>query len=629
VKIRTQLIVSMAIVLLVFLVLSASVVLTTQQVERMDRQMELAAKIELDAYELNQLTSDYLFHRESRQEVQWVAQYGILSGDLAQLETVTPQQQALAANIRSDLQHIEVIFAEVSPAVMEMNETGGAAGSDLFIRTSWSRMSVHNQGIITGASRLLQTAREDSARVRQEQTFVVFLLMGTVLITLFAVILLINRRVLGAVSELGNGMRIAGSGNLDFRIAGQGDDEFRYLAVSFNAMTASRQAAEQELRRRHDELYAAYEELAAAEEELRENYQKLAASEKAFAESEEKYRLLYDNSGDAILLTLPDGNILTANAAACAMFQRSEDEIKKIGRNGIVDTADPRLQPALKEREQAGKFIGELTLVRKDQSRFPGEVSTTVFTDRNGQKRTSMIIRDATNRHMMEEEIRSLNRVLEQRVIDRTEQLNRSLQEKEVLLKEIHHRVKNNLQIVASLFSLQSRYIQDESVLSALKESQNRVRAMALVHEKLYRSEDVAHIDLTEYVRFLVTSLFKFYNISSGRVKITLDLREMSVDIHSAIPIGLIVNELVSNSLKHAFPDGSGGEIAISGKKEGNRIDLVIGDTGKGMPEGFDWRNADSLGLRLVIILTDQMDGTINLEPGPGTSFRLALYEKT
>jgi PAS domain S-box-containing protein len=629
VKIRTQLIAGMAVVILIFVILSASVVSTTQQVERMDRQMELAAKIELDAYELNQLTSDYLLHHEDRQEVQWRGQYALLSGNLARLETVTPEQQTLAENIRLDLQHLELIFSEVSAVVNGANTAGDGETGDLFIQTAWSRMAIHNQGIITAASRLSETVRDDSVRVRQEQTLLVFLLMGAVLVTLFAVFFLINRRVLGAVSELGNGMRNAGSGNLDFRIPESGDDEFRYLATSFNAMTASRQAAEDELLRRHDELYATYEQLTAAEEELRANYETLAASEKAFAESEEKYRLLYDNSGDAILLTSPDGGILTANAAACEMFQRSEEEIKKIGRAGIVDSADPRLVPALREREQTGRFTGELTLVRKDGSRFAGEISTTVFTDRNGQPRTSLIIRDITNRTMMEEEIRSLNRVLEQRVIDRTEQLNRSLQEKEVLLKEIHHRVKNNLQIVASLFSLQSRYIRDESVLSALKESQNRVRAMALVHEKLYRSEDVAHINLTEYVRFLVTSLFKFYNISSGRVKITIDLEDVLVDIHSAIPIGLIVNELVSNSLKHAFPEGSGGGISISGRKEGRRIDLLIQDTGRGMPEGFDWRNADSLGLRLVIILTDQMGGTIEREPGPGTGFRLTLYEKT
>jgi two-component sensor histidine kinase len=234
-----------------------------------------------------------------------------------------------------------------------------------------------------------------------------------------------------------------------------------------------------------------------------------------------------------------------------------------------------------------------------------------------------------TGRKQAEEKILALNRDLEKRVEERTGQLNKSLHEKEVLLKEVHHRVKNNLQIVASLLSLQSRYIKDERVLDMLKESQNRVKTMALVHERLYRSEDIAHIDLADYIRFLATNLFNSYNISPRKIRLTIDIKDIGVDINSAIPVGLIINELVSNSLKSAFPGEAKGEIIISGHKSADSINIQVKDTGIGMPEGLDWKNAESLGLRLVISLVEQLQGTIELEKGPGTVFRLTLHEKT
>nr|WP_299963646.1 response regulator [Methanoregula sp.] len=256
---------------------------------------------------------------------------------------------------------------------------------------------------------------------------------------------------------------------------------------------------------------------------------------------------------------------------------------------------------------------------------------------------------DITNRRLMESEIRSLNAVLEQRIADRTEALSKanqaleeenaqrltvedklrsSLDEKTLLLKEIHHRVKNNLQIIASLLNLQSRYIRDEPTLAALRESQNRVRAMALVHEKLYRSEDLAHIDLNEYITFLGTGLFQFYGAKGRGIRFRLDMHDVDVDINTAIPLGLIINELISNSLKYAFPGGREGEVSISIKKEEHILTVNFHDDGIGIPDSLDWKNTHSLGLQLVNTLTDQMDGTIELDRTAGTTFILVLHEK-
>ena len=200
-----------------------------------------------------------------------------------------------------------------------------------------------------------------------------------------------------------------------------------------------------------------------------------------------------------------------------------------------------------------------------------------------------------------------------------------SLDEKVILLREIHHRVKNNLQIIISLTNLQMRNSTDPSVKQMMAETQNRVRAMSLVHEKLYRSESLSQIDFAEYTRFLATQLFSFYTIDTRRVNLDVTLRRMMVDINTAVPLGLIMNELVSNALKHAFSDGRKGTLAIrGGTDEKGQITLVIGDDGVGVPPDFDLQNSPTLGMRLVTSLVDQIGGSITLDTRNGTVFTIA-----
>ena len=203
-----------------------------------------------------------------------------------------------------------------------------------------------------------------------------------------------------------------------------------------------------------------------------------------------------------------------------------------------------------------------------------------------------------------------------------------SLDEKVLLLREIHHRVKNNLQIIISLTNLQMRQTEDPGLKQIMAETQNRVRAMSLVHEKLYRSDNLARIDFADYTRFLATQLLSFYGTDTQRVHLDLALEKIMVDINAAVPLGLLMNELISNALKHAFPNGRQGTIRISGSDSGDLITLVVQDDGIGIPEDLDWKNTISLGMRLVTSLVDQVDGNITLDRSRGTTFTVTVGRK-
>ncbi len=224
------------------------------------------------------------------------------------------------------------------------------------------------------------------------------------------------------------------------------------------------------------------------------------------------------------------------------------------------------------------------------------------------------------------EELGSANAALQIEIKERKqaeEKIKASLKEKEVLLKEIHHRVKNNLQIISSLLKLQSRSIQDRKTLDIFNESQNRIRTMALIHESLYQSNDLSKINFAEYIQQLVANLFRSYG-SSLTIKSVIIIENFFLGIDAVIPCGLIVNELVSNSLKYAFPHGEKGEVRIEiySKTPGNFI-ILISDNGVGLPEGIDLYNTKTLGLQLVSNLVEQLAGIMEFHGEHGTKFKI------
>jgi PAS domain S-box-containing protein len=208
------------------------------------------------------------------------------------------------------------------------------------------------------------------------------------------------------------------------------------------------------------------------------------------------------------------------------------------------------------------------------------------------------------------------------------DRLQESLREKEVLLREIHHRVKNNMQVISSLLNLQSRRIQDAAVLEMFRESQRRIRSMALIHERLYQSSDLSRIEFSEYLRNLATHLFHSYQVDTSRVQLKIEAEEVALNINTAIPCGLIVNELISNALKHGFPEGRAGRLDIDLRRvEGDGYTLRVADDGVGFPAGLDFRKTESLGMQIVNTLASQIDASIDLDREKGTRFTIRFQE--
>jgi len=204
-----------------------------------------------------------------------------------------------------------------------------------------------------------------------------------------------------------------------------------------------------------------------------------------------------------------------------------------------------------------------------------------------------------------------------------------SLREKEVLLREIHHRVKNNMQIISSLLNLQASSMDDKKHIEILSDSQNRIRSMSLIHEKLYNSTNLAQIDIKDYIKDLSSYILQFYQTAAGSTSLNIETDEIWMGIDTAIPCGLIINELLSNSLKYAFPENRQGEINIRLRKSGeSSYSLTISDNGVGIPDDIDFRNTKTLGLQLVTTLAeDQLQGTLELDRSSGTEFRINFSE--
>ncbi|MBI3260632.1 MAG: PAS domain S-box protein [Ignavibacteriae bacterium] len=341
-------------------------------------------------------------------------------------------------------------------------------------------------------------------------------------------------------------------------------------------------------------------------------------NEEVLKKSETLFRQVWENSRDGKRLVNKDGIILLANPAYCQMVGKpAHDVIGQIYSNVYAEEQQPGLLSTFRQRIGTHSIV---THYEKKLRLWNGkelwlELSNS-YVDAEGENGPFLlsIIRDITERKIVEEQIRS------------------SLMEKEALLKELHHRVKNNMQIVSSLLHLQAQNIQDKAIAAPLRESQNRVKSMALVHEQLYQSDSLSEVNINVYLRQLTSRLLRSIlsnkqNVSIG-IKPENDMILMNID--TAIPIGLILNELITNALKYAFVGKENGEIGISiDKNHKNLYQIIVKDNGIGLPADIDITKTETLGLQLVQSLAAQLGGKSECtSTSNGTIFTITFPER-
>ena len=339
-------------------------------------------------------------------------------------------------------------------------------------------------------------------------------------------------------------------------------------------------------------------------------------AEDKLRESERKYRDLFEGAPVGIFQSTIDGRVLSVNQTYAHMYgyasaEQAAKEIDNVAERIYVEPG--RRKKLIDLALIADGFVrAENQYRKKDGSLFWGQLYFRVVRDRDGEvKHLEGFVEDITERKRAEEQIK------------------KSLEEKEVLLREINHRVKNNLQVISSLVRLQTRQVTAENCSHALHETQNRLQTIGLIHEMLHQSRNLAYIDVEGYLKRLIANLFSLYGAKSGRIETTIDAQELRLGVDKADPLGLIANELVSNCLKYAFPGGRKGIIRISLAVESNELELTVSDNGVGLREDFDPFNAQTLGLVLVNTLVKQLNGVISVKRTAGTKFLIRFPVST
>ena len=340
-------------------------------------------------------------------------------------------------------------------------------------------------------------------------------------------------------------------------------------------------------------------------------------AEEKLKESEERYNGLYERIRDSIYVHDFEGNIVDANPSCLDLFGYSKEEIRSVNFATLLDEEQlPIAFKALEEINNTGTLAKpvEYQVRKKDGERIWIETIGSMIYKDDKPYQIQGIARDTTERKKAKEQIKA------------------SLKEKETLLHEIHHRVKNNMTVISSLLNLQARQTGDKTTKSILRDSQNRVQAMSMIHETLYSSDNLSSISMHIYFTKLVKAIFSSFGSIGRRVTYKIESDNIKIGVKKAAPLGLIVNELTTNILKYAFPENNSGEFSINLTADNeNTYELTVADNGVGLPEDLDWRNLDSLGLKLVsMIAENQLDGAIDIENEKGTKFiiKFNLIEK-
>ncbi len=490
-----------------------------------------------------------------------------------------------------------------------------------------------------------------------------WLAISSILLSLLASVYF-AKKLTQPIRRLDNVARKVAEGNLDARVKIDSKDEIGRLSHSFNKMTESLKGSQDnlekkvelrtaELKKINKILHNEIKERLSVENTLKQYNSRLEAFDKIYR------GIISAKSVDEIIMeTLTQLPTLFTfiDQAAVTVFDYITDTID-------VRTADfnSNINPSLstvkipinytvlndKENPLNGAyFVNDIRLIKKmlplDDELFSGGflsyLTIPLIIDNNRIGNLSIASKTTDHFNEAQKEILlvvtnqlavAINQAqLQAKINGHAKSLQNSLSEKEVLLKEIHHRVKNNLQVISSLLYLNSKKIQDKEVLNMFKESQNRVKSIALIHERLYQSKDLGSIDFKEYVQRLTNDLFRSYAVNQSVVRLDININNVFVNIDTAVPCGLIINELISNSFKYAFPnyeaENKTGIIRIDFTRlNENELSLVVSDDGIGIPQSINEKKNGSLGLQLVETLVAQLEGILEIDGSSGTTFKI------
>ena len=481
----------------------------------------------------------------------------------------------------NQMQYIIESLIELHDNEMEKNGTFDFMNHESLIRDLDDvASSIRRDGLELGALELRLEAEQNQKAEQNAASYYQLVFMISIIAVISALIIgiLFDRSISNPINKLKNAAIKIRNGDLRTKIDITSRDEIGELSNEFNEMA-------QDLQKSNDKII----------------------SSKEYTDN------IVNSMIDSLIVVSQDGAIKRVNKAMILLLGYTEEELigKHIG--SIIINGDNLLPDKTVANEKNKIKNSETSFISKSKNEISIIVSSSIMYDKYGDIQDIVCVaKDITARKLAEDQVA------------------KSLQEKEVLLREIHHRVKNNMQIISSLLSHQMENIKDEKIndkkiIDVFSESQNRILSMSLVHEKLYQSKDLRNIDFKEYINDLGTNLFQSYEIHSGNIKLNMNVEDILLDIDLAIPTGLIINELITNSLKYAFPDGMKGEINVLFRSMNeNMLELVVNDNGIGLPENLDFRKTRTLGLHLVTVLAEnQLHGSIDMNRIKGTEFRI------
>lgn len=339
-------------------------------------------------------------------------------------------------------------------------------------------------------------------------------------------------------------------------------------------------------------------------------------AEAQLRESEERFRRSFDDAPIGIALVSPVGRWLKVNRALCVILGYSAEELLKLDFQSITHPQDLERNLDFVRRMLAGEI-----LTYQMEKRYHHKLGHTIFANLSAS-----LVRDRQDKPLYF--ISQIENITERKRVE--QEIAASLKEKDVMLREIHHRVKNTMQIISSILKLQANYISDPVALEVFKDCQDRIRTMALVHEKLYRTEGLARIDFKEYLESLTSLLLRGLAGKELFIQHQFKLHRVELAVDTAIPLGLIANELISNCLKHAFVGRQKGFVFIGlSRYDADHYQLIVKDDGQGLINHFSMPQTNSLGLRLVKILTEQIHGRRDYQSEQGAEFVVTFKHKS